>query len=110
MHSAVVPFRNTLLQKGINSLHLRNFCYKFGVWFISTLLCININRNYMLGLLLYECYPVPTLMCVLWKVMRVAAIQLWCLDSEHLYWSCYDRSAVAIAGSAITFLIITLML
>jgi len=105
MHSAVVLFRNTVISKGINSLHLCNF-YSF----ITTLLCNNINRNDMLGLLLDLCYTVPTLMYVLWKVMRVTAIELWFLDSEHLYWSYYDGGAVAMAGSAITFLIITLML
>jgi hypothetical protein len=62
----------------------------------------------MLGLLLDV--PVPTLMYVLWKVMRVTAIELWFLDSEHLYWSYYGGGAVAKARSAITFLIITLML
>jgi hypothetical protein len=67
MHSPIVPFKNTVLWKGINSLHLHNFCYKLGVWFISTLLCNNINRNYMLRLLLDVCYTVPMLMCVLWK-------------------------------------------
>jgi hypothetical protein len=110
MHSAVVPFRNTVIPKGINSLHLCNFCYKLGVWFITTLLCNNINRNDILGLLLGICYTVATLMCVLWKAMRATAIELWCLDGEHLYWSYYDGRAVAIAGSPITFLIITLML
>lgn len=88
-------------------MHLCNFYYKLGVWFITTLLCNNINKNDMLGLLLDICYTVATLMYVLWKVMRVTAIELRCLDSEHLYWNYYDGGAVAIAGSAITFLIIT---
>jgi hypothetical protein len=64
----------------------------------------------MLGLLLDVCCTVPTLMCVLWKIMKVAAIELWCLDNEHLYWSYYDGGAVTIAGSAKSFLSITLML
>jgi len=64
----------------------------------------------MLGLLLDICYTIPTLKYVLWKVMRVTTNELWCLNSEHLYWSYYDGGAVAEAGSAITFLIITLIL
>jgi len=64
----------------------------------------------MLGLLLDVCYTIPMLMYVLWKVVRVTAIELWCLHSEHLYWSYNNGSAVAITGSGITFLIITLML
>lgn len=79
MHSAVVPFRNTVIPKGINIFHLCNFCYKLGVWFITTLLCNNINRNDMLGLLL------DVLHCTYANICSVESHESNCLDSEHLY-------------------------
>lgn len=70
MGTAVVPFRNTVILKGMNSLHLCKICYGLGVWFISALVYNSINRNDMLVLLPDVCFTVPGLMCVMWKVMN----------------------------------------
>jgi hypothetical protein len=43
----------------------------------------DINWNDMLATLLDVCCAVPGLMCVLWKVTRITAVELWYSGSEH---------------------------
>lgn len=95
----------------LDKLHTLRVGYTLGARCNSGLVYkyCNQNTNDMLACLLNIWCPVHRLVCVLWKVMRIIAVELWCNEIECALCKLCDMCSVAVRGSLKTFLIIPLV-